>query len=312
MKAIVHPLLVIVGPTGSGKTALSLAIADRFPAEIVSCDSVAVYREFEIGTAKPALADRKRIPHHLIDVASPDDEMTAGEYARQARAALNGIKRKGALPIVVGGTGLYLKALLDGLDPIPPRSESLREELRQKSANELHSELQELDPAAAARIHANDVPKLVRALEVAHATEKPLTEHFGQGRQPLQGFATTLIGLDPDRAALYERINQRSARMFTDGLIEETRGLLVHHPHLLDRPNSPLNALGYKQAVAHIRGEMTLDEAVAATAQSHRNYAKRQLTWFRNQHAGIRWLNGFGDDPQIVERAMEIVAAMRA
>jgi tRNA dimethylallyltransferase len=147
---------------------------------------------------------------------------------------------------------------------------------------------------------------------VAHATEKPLTEHFGQGREPLQSFATTLIGLDPDRAALYERIHQRSARMFADGLVEETRGLLARHPHLLGRPNSPLNALGYKQAVAHLRGEMKLDEAIAATAQSHRNYAKRQLTWFRNQHAGIRWLNGFGDDPQIVERAMEIVAAMRA
>ena len=307
-----HPLLVITGPTGSGKTALSLAVADRFPVEIVSCDSVAVYREFEIGTAKPAPADRNRVPHHMIDVTDPDDEMTAGQYARQARVALEEIKRRDKIPIVGGGTGLYLKALLDGLDPIPQRSESLREELRSRPAAELHAELQRLDPAAAARIHANDVPKLVRAIEVAYAAKKPLTEHFGQGRAPLQGFATTLIGLDPNRAALYERIDQRSARMFTDGLIEETRGLLARHPHLLDRPNSPLNALGYKQAVAHIRGEMTLDEAIAATARSHRNYAKRQLTWFRNQHAGIRWLNGFGDDPQIIDRAMEIVAAMRA
>jgi tRNA dimethylallyltransferase len=307
------PLLVIAGPTGSGKTALSLALAARFaPAEIVSCDSVAVYRGFEIGTAKPARADRERIPHHLIDIADPDAEMTAGEYARQARIALHQIKDRGALPIVVGGTGLYLKALLDGLDPIPPRSESLREELRQKPAPELHALLQELDRAAAARIHTNDIPKLVRAIEVARSAQKPLSEHFGQGREPLEGFVITLIGLDPDREALYTRVNERCAKMFSAGLVEETRTLLADHPDRLARPNSPLNALGYKQAVAHIRGELSLDDAISATAQAHRNYAKRQLTWFRNQHRGITWLNGFGDEAVVLTRATELLAAIRA
>lgn len=308
-----QPLLVIAGPTGSGKTALSLALADRFaPAEIVSCDSVAVYRGFEIGTAKPAREDRERIPHHMVDVADPDEEMTAGEYARKARTALHGIKDRGALPIVVGGTGLYLKALLDGLDPIPPRSESLREELRQKPAPELHALLQALDPAAAGRIHPHDVPKLVRAIEVARSAQKPLSEHFGQGRESLDGFVITMIGLDPDREALYVRINDRCKKMFAAGLVDETRALLARHPDLLGRPNSPLNALGYKQAVAHIRGELKLEEAITATAQAHRNYAKRQLTWFRNQHHGITWFNGFGDDPRVLTPATELLAAIRA
>ena len=303
------PLLCIVGPTGSGKTALSLALADRSSAEIVSCDSVAVYREFEIGTAKPSREERSRVPHHMIDVASPDVEMTAGEYARLARAALHDIKQRGNMPIVVGGTGLYLRALLEGLFPGPPRSEELRARLKRREPSRLHRILRRLDAAAADRIHRNDVPKMVRAIEATLSARRTITAQFAAGRDPLQGFDVTLVGIDPDRQALYERIDDRCRLMFAEGLVEETRTLLERHPRLLDRPNSPLNALGYKQAVDHIRGELSLDQAVAATAQAHRNYAKRQLTWFRNQHQDVHWLRGFGDEPAVIGQAQQILAA---
>jgi tRNA dimethylallyltransferase len=295
-----HPLIVILGPTGSGKTALSLALADSFPAEIVSCDSIAVYREFEIGTAKPSRTDRARIPHHMIDVYSPEQEMTAGEYSRQARAALADIKRRQKIPIVVGGTGLYLRALLEGLFSGPQRSEPVRERLRHisesRGSDYLHRILSRIDRAAAARIHANDVPKVIRAVEVTLAARKPISRQFTQGRDPLIGFNVITIGLDPDRTALYEKINRRCEEMFAHGLVEETRTLLTRYPSLLSRPNSPLNALGYKQAIAHIRGELSIEESIAAAAQSHRNYAKRQLTWFHNQHKDVTWFNKFGED----------------
>jgi tRNA dimethylallyltransferase len=298
--AVVHPLISILGPTGSGKTALSLALAGRFNAEIISCDSVAVYREFEIGTAKPSKQDRNRIPHHMIDVASPNDEMTAGEYARRARAALNDIKARNKIPIVVGGTGLYLRALIEGLFPGPQRSEELRERLRatadRKGSAHLHRILRRLDARAAEQIHENDIPKVVRAIEATLANRQPITEQFAAGRDPLEGFRILTIGLDPDREALYTRINLRCARMFADGLVDETRALLAKYPQLLSRPNSPLNALGYKQAVACIRGEMSEKDAIAAAAQAHRNYAKRQLTWFGNQHKDVRWFPAFGEE----------------
>jgi tRNA dimethylallyltransferase len=305
-----YPLIVIVGPTGSGKTALSLALAEKFSAEIVSCDSVAVYREFEIGTAKPSREERARVPHHMIDVASPAQEMTAGEYARQARSALPEIKSRGKLPIVVGGTGLYLKALLEGLFPGPRRSEELRERLRTTSTKKgpgyLHRILRRLDPRAAEKIHAKDEPKLIRAIEVSLAARTPMSQVLS--RDPLQGFRVLTIGLEPGRSRLYEHIDRRCEQMFHTGLVEETRDLLAHYPQLLSRPNSPLNALGYKQALQHIRGELSLPEAIAAASQSHRNYAKRQLTWFRNQHEGVQWLNGFGNDPQVRGRASGLVA----
>jgi tRNA dimethylallyltransferase len=302
--------VAIVGPTGSGKTALSLALARRFPAEIVSCDSVAVYRDLEIGTAKPSREERAQVPHHMIDVASPSEEMTAGEYARQARTALEDIKSRGKLPIVVGGTGLYLKALLEGLFPGPQRWEQLRDRLRKistkKGVGYLHRILRQLDRRAAEKIHANDEPKLIRAIEVSLSARAPMSEVLS--RDPLRGFRILSIGLDPDRATLYDRINRRCEQMFRNGLVEETRELLAHYPQLLSRPNSPLNALGYKQAVQHIRGELLLAEAIEVASQSHRNYAKRQLTWFRNQHKGVQWLSGFGNGPQVHGRAAGLVA----
>jgi tRNA dimethylallyltransferase len=305
------PLLVVVlGPTGSGKTALSLALAEHFRGEIVNCDSVAMYREFEIGTAKPSPAERARVPHHLLDFADPARDITAGDYARLARAALREIKSRGVLPIVAGGTGLYLRALLEGLFAGPPRSEALRERLRQRAEEKgslyLHRILGRVDSAAAANIHANDTPKLVRAIEVCLASQNRMTEMWKQGRDPLQGFRIVRLGLDPERIALYQRINHRAQSMFDAGLVEETRTLLEKYGEAA----RPLAALGYTQAVALIRGEIDLKTAVQAAQQAHRNYAKRQMTWFRRE-PNVAWLVGFGDDTRMQSDAIRKVADMQ-
>ena len=307
------PLLVVLGPTASGKTALSIALAERFGGEIVNCDSVAMVREFDIGTAKPSASERARVPHHLIDVIDPTETMTAGEYARRGRQVLTEIKSCGRLPIVVGGTGLYLRALLEGLFAGPERSEELRTRLRERAAkrgsNYLHQILRRLDLAASDKIHANDTPKLIRAVEVCLESRKDgsrqkMTDLWQRGRDPLQGFRILRIGLDPDRAALYERINQRARQMFENGLVEETERLLEKYGSAA----GPFNSLGYKQAVQFLSGEFTRDQALQAAQQAHRNYAKRQMTWFRRE-PDIMWLNGFGDDPQIQQRAEECVEA---
>jgi tRNA dimethylallyltransferase len=305
------PLLVVVlGPTASGKTALSLALAERFGGEIVNCDSVAMYREFEIGTAKPTPAERARAPHHLLDCVAPTGHVTAGEYARQARQVLAEIKTRGHLPVLVGGTGLYLRALLEGLFPGPQRSEALRGRLRDRAENRgsnyLHRILRHLDPAAAEKIHANDTPKLIRAIEVCLASQQKITELWQGGRDALCGFRFVRLGLDPDRQALYERINHRAEQMFKAGLIEETQRLLERY----GANAGPLASLGYKQAAQFLRGELTREQALQAAQQAHRNYAKRQMTWFRREPE-VHWLRGFGDDAQMQgEAAASIKAAL--
>lgn len=303
-----EPLLVVIlGPTASGKTALSFALAEKFNGEIVNCDSVAMYREFDIGTAKPSAAERALAPHHLFDSVGPTQSMTAGEYARQARQVLREIASRRHLPIVVGGTGLYLRALLEGLFPGPPRSEELRERLRaqvtRRGPDYLRRILLRLDHAAAEKIHANDTPKLIRAIEVCLASRQKMSELWQQGRDPLQGFRILRIGLDPDRAALYERINQRARQMFENGLIEETKKLMEKY----GEATSPLASLGYRQAVQFLRGELTREQALQAAQQAHRNYAKRQMTWFRREPE-VTWLTGFGDDPEIQQSALRTVA----
>ena len=302
-------LLVLLGPTGSGKTALSLALAERFAGEIVNCDSVAIYREFDIGTAKPAPAERARVPHHLLDCVEPTALMTAGEYARRARQVLAEIQARGNLPIVVGGTGLYLRALLEGLFPGPQRSDELRARLRMlagaRGPDYIHRILRRLDPVAAAKVHSNDVPKLVRAIEVNLAAREKMTDLWQRhGREPLRGFRILRLGLDPDRLQLYERINRRAEKMFESGLIEETQRLLKKYGD----GATPISSLGYKQVVQFIRGELTHEQALQAAQQSHRNYAKRQMTWFRREPQ-VRWLRGFGDDPEIQDPALAICAA---
>ena len=299
-----EPLLVVVlGPTASGKTALSLVLAERFSGEIVNCDSVAMYREFDIGTAKPTPSERARAPHHLLDCVAPTSPITAGEYARQARQVLQEIKGRGNLPILVGGTGLYLRALLEGLFPGPQRSEELRERLRERASGRgseyLHRILRRLDRAAAERIHANDTPKLIRAIEVCLSSREKITELWEQGRQPLRGFRILRLGLDPDRQTLYERINRRALQMFEAGLIEETQRLVEKYRE----SGGPLASLGYKQAMQFLDGELTRDQALQAAQQAHRNYAKRQMTWFRREPE-VHWLRGFGDDAQIQREAV--------
>ncbi len=301
------PLLVaVVGPTGSGKTALSLVLAERFGGEIVNCDSVAIYREFNIGAAKPSAEERARAPHHLLDFVDPSHYMTAGEYARRARDVLGEIKQRGRMPIVVGGTGLYLRALLEGLFPGPERSEELRARLRasleRRGAEWLHRILRRLDPQAAANIHAHDTPKVVRAIEVCLQSRRRMSELWKQGRDPLRGFHILRLGLNPERNALYTRINERARRMFESGLVEETARLRDTY----GESAWPLQSLGYKQALQLLRGEIDRKLALWVAQQAHRNYAKRQLTWFRRE-PGVRWLQGFGDDPGVIAEAIALV-----
>jgi tRNA dimethylallyltransferase len=303
-----HPLIVLVGPTASGKTSLALRLAAEFSGEIVSCDSVAVYREMEIGTAKPTREERALIQHHMIDIAWPNEACTAGDYSRQAREALTGITERGHLPIVAGGTGLYLRALIDGLFPAPPQKPGQRERLRNLSKTRgsayLHRILTRLDATAAAAIHPNDVPKAIRAIEVSLAAEGPLTQQWQKGRDTLTGYRILRLGLNPPRERLYERINQRAAAMFDRGLIEETERLIARY----GVDCRPLTSLGYAEAVAVLQNELTREQAVAQAQQGHRNYAKRQLTWFRRE-PNMRWLEGCGGDEDITEQALQLVSA---
>ncbi len=315
------PLVVaVLGPTASGKTALAMAIARRFGGEILNCDSVAMYRDFDIGTAKPTAAERAEVPHHLMDFLDPREEMTAGEYARRGREILHQIVARTAarkegretalqtscLPIVSGGTGLYLRALFEGLFSGPLRSEELREKLRaragRRGAEHLHRVLRRLDAAAAARIHAHDIPKVIRAIEVCLASRRPMTELWQRGREGLQGFRILRLGLNPERETLYARINHRAARMFEDGLIAETEKIVAKYGD----GARPLGSLGYKQAVQFLRGELDREGALAAAQQAHRNYAKRQMTWFRRE-PDVHWLPGFGDEAGIQAESMAAI-----
>jgi tRNA dimethylallyltransferase len=301
--------LLILGPTGSGKTALSLALARQFRGEIVSCDSVAVYRGMDIGSAKPSLEERAQVPHHLIDIANPDQAFTAGDYSRQSRAALHEIALRNHLPIVTGGTGLYLRALTEGLHPVPVRHRQTRASLTQ-GHNEhgpgwLHSRLAELDPEAATRIHPNDTPKLIRALEILMTTGQPLAINFAAPKDPLTGFRLLRIGLNPPRKDLYARLNQRAEAMFHAGLVEETRSLLARYGRV-----PALDSLGYRQALAVIDGTASEPEAIAQAQQGHRNYAKRQLTWFRRE-PDVHWIDDFGNTPATFQRAVELVTHSR-
>jgi len=304
--------VILLGPTGSGKTALSLALTERadigLGGEIVSCDSVAVYRGMELGTAKPTREERARVPHHLIDVAEPDEPFTAGAYSRLARESLQKITARERLPIVTGGTGLYLRALTEGLFAGPARQEELRTRLRQSAERRgsawLHKLLRRMDAATAERIHANDMPKLIRAIEVCLAARRPMSHIFlddDMARDPLVGFRLLRIGLNPPRAALYERLNRRCAAMFAAGLVEETRGLLARFG-----PVKALDSLGYRQARGVLDGSLSEEAAIAAAQQGHRHYAKRQMTWFRREPE-VHWIAGFGDDPNAVNESSRLV-----
>lgn len=306
-EARLHPLVGVVGPTGSGKSELALRIAERFDGEIVNCDSLQVYRHLDIGAAKVPPEERRGIPHHLLDILNPDQVFTAGEYARRARPVLRDIAGRRKLPVVAGGSGFYFRALLDGLCPGPRRDDALRARLARREARQpgwLHRTLAQRDPESAARIHAADVQKLIRAVEVLLRSRRPLTSWFGEGRDPLTGFRTLKLGLDPPREALYARLDARCARMFEGGLIEEVRrAIAMGFP-----PDSKaFEALGYRQAVQALAGELDLPKALYHTRQGTRRYAKRQWTWFRRD-PGILWLRGFGDEPEVQASALEAIA----
>jgi tRNA dimethylallyltransferase len=301
-------LVVLLGPTASGKTALSLAIATRFSGEVVSCDSVAVYRDFEIGTAKPTAEEQALVPHHCIDIVSAERDYSAGDYQRDGRAAIAEIASRGKLPIVTGGTGLYLRALLEGLFDGPQRSEPLRTRLRGSAARHgagwLARLLGRLDPAAAERIHANDTPKLIRAIEVSLEARRPITEAWTAGAAPLTGYRILRLGLAPERAALYRRIDARATGMFERGLLAETERLMAQY----GAERRIFDALGYRQARQLLAGELSEAQAIEAAQRGHRNYAKRQVTWFRRE-PDVRWLAGFGDDAAIQQAALEAVVS---
>lgn len=292
------PLVAIVGPTASGKSALAVWIAQQLCAEVVACDSTQLYRGFDIGTAKPTLAERHGIAHHLIDVLSQGEAATAGGYRQMAVAVLSDLRQRGRLPIFTVGTGLYLRALLEGLADVPQRSEELRERLRngavEHGSGYLHRVVQRLDPEAAKKIAAADEQKLTRAIEVCLLAKRPISEVHRTGRAPLEGWRVLKIGLMPPREALYERIHARTDAMLARGWLDEVRSLLTAGS---DDHAKPFDFIGYRELRAVLRGETTLEQARAAIQQATRRYAKRQLTWFRKE-AGVHWLQSFGDDPQ--------------
>jgi len=300
-----RPLVAVAGPTGSGKSDLALFLAEHLNGEVVNCDSLQVFRHFDIGTAKLPVEERRGIPHHLIDIADPDELFTAGDYARRARETLAGISARGKLPVIAGGTGFYLRALLDGLFSGPSRDEALRDRLAAREARRpgsLHVLLRRFDARTAARIHPNDVPKVTRALEVCLLTRRPAAELFAEGRDALQGYRTVKIGLFPDRDELYPRLDERCAAMFEHGLIDEVRHILSLG---FASTCKPFESHGYKQALQLINGELSPRDAVFYAQRNTRNYAKRQITWFRREQ-NLHWVRDFGNTPSAREKALEI------
>lgn len=298
-------LVAVVGPTASGKSALGVWLAERFGGEVLACDSTQLYRGFDIGTAKPAETERHGIAHHLIDALAPTDVATAGGYRQMARATLDDLRSRSKLPVLTVGTGLYLRALLEGLADVPQRSEELRERLRESAAEHapghLHRLLHHLDPQTAAAIAPTDQQKLIRAVEVCLLAKRPLSEVQRGGRQPLEGWRPIKLGLTPPRESLYQRIHARTESMLANGWMAEVRRLLDSG---LPENAKPFDFIGYRELRAVLRGAMQLDDARAAIQQATRRYAKRQLTWFRKE-PDVRWLVGFGDDPHVQQQAAD-------
>ena len=305
------PLIAIAGPTGSGKSHLALLAAERFHGEILNCDSIQIYRYFNIGAAKTPKNERRGIPHHLIDALDPDVVFTAGDFARTGRRILHEIVARNHLPVVTGGTGFYLRALVEGLAPGPTRDERLRDRLtlrEKRRAGSVHRLLRRFDPATAARIHPNDFPKTLRALEICLAERRPATEVFSAGRDALKDFRVLKIGLFPDREQLYKRLEARLEAMFANGLIEETASILARG---FPEQAKPFESIGYKQALQVVKGELSLKDALFYARRDTRRYAKRQMTWFR-QEPGLEIMAGFGDDPAVAARVLERIGSFLA
>jgi tRNA dimethylallyltransferase len=302
------PLIAIVGPTGSGKSGLALWVAEHFNGEVVNCDSLQLYRGFDVGTAKLPPAERRGISHHMLDVLEPSQVYSAGEYARRAREVIRQISSRGHLPVITGGTGFYLNALLHGLPPLPERDPTLRNRLIAHEARRsgvLHRLLRRLDPAAAARVHARDIQKTIRALEVRLLTRNPLPPPATA--EPFEGYRTLKIAPNPERKLLHELLDARGREMFRSGLIGEVERLLSEGcTGPCTGKEKPFESLGYKQALQYLGGRITLDQAIASTQLETRQYAKRQWTWFRRDPEVI-WLPGFGTSAEVIEQSLELV-----
>jgi tRNA dimethylallyltransferase len=303
-----HPLIAIVGPTASGKSDLALSIGEAFSGEIVNYDSVQIFRHLDIGTAKPSRAEQERLPHHMIDIREPTEIFTAGDYQREARLVLEDIRNRGKLPILVGGTGLYLRALIEGLFAGPARSLHWRNRLEMIAEKQgrpyLHRLLQRLDPEAAGRIAERDKPKVIRALEVRLETGKPLSQHLDEKpRHPITGFETHFVGLNLSREELYRRIDERVERMFEAGLVDEVRGLLARG---IPPGAKPFEAIGYRQVIEHIDSCIPREETIRIIQRDTRRYAKRQMTWFRRQ-CEVTWFDGPGDSEEIKNKVHQFL-----
>ena len=300
-------LVAIVGPTASGKSALAVWLAERLGGEVVACDSTQLYRGFDIGTAKPPDADRRGVPHHLIDVLPPQQAATAGGYREMALTVLEDLRTRKRLPILTVGTGLYLRALLEGLAEVPQRSEELRGRLRagadERPRGYLHRMLKRLDPQSAKKIAPGDEQKLIRAIEVCLLARKPLSEVHGTGRKPLGGWRPVKIGLMPSRERLYQHIHARTAAMLEQGWMEEVQGLLKSG---LNENAKPFDFIGYRQLQSVLRKEISLEQAREAIQQATRRYAKRQVTWFRKE-AAVQWFQGFGDDLELQDSILRFL-----
>lgn len=303
------PILILVGPTASGKSAAAIEAALALDGEVISADSMMVYRGLDIGTAKPSLAERRGVPHHCIDLVDPGHFFTVAEYREAAESALEGIWARGRVPLLVGGTGLYVRVLLwDFALPRPAPDPLLRERLARLAAEEgpaaLHRRLAEVDPAAAGRIHPHDVKRVIRALEVYEGSGRPLSQwHQAGGRRPVPRFPGVWVGLTRDRRELYERIDRRVDAQVAAGLVEEARALLARYAPQVAAGHGPtaLQALGYKELLPYLRGQASLAEALAALKRDTRRYAKRQLSWFRREPL-LHWLDVTGQESGEIAR----------
>ena len=291
-------LVAVVGPSGAGKSELALVLARAFDGEVVNCDALQVYRGVDVGTAKLPTDARRGVPHHLLDVVAPTEEFSAADFVARAVPAIEGIVGRGKLPIVVGGTGLYLRALRRGLFEGPGRIPELRRRLEglaeRRGTAVLHRLLRRWDPSSAARIHENDRVRIVRAIEVCCASGRPMSELMATRRRPLKGFRDILVGLRPPREPLSTRIELRAAEMLARGLAKEVSELKDEFGTEIPA----FKAIGYRETLRLIDGEIDNEDACKMIARSTLRYAKRQMTWFRREE-GTRWFDGFGDDPAV-------------
>jgi tRNA dimethylallyltransferase len=302
-------VLAVLGPTATGKSALALSLAERYGGEIINCDSTAVYRGFDIGTDKVAIEDRRGIPHHLIDIADPTEVYTAAQYARDASRVIRDIHARGSLPILVGGTGFYYRALTRGLFPGPGADSALRARLdrvaARKGPERLHRMLRRVDPESAQRIMTRDQKRLVRALEVFLTTGRPLTEHFADTRSPVADCDVIPLGLTIPAALTAERVARRVDQQFARGIVDEVQSLLARG---VPADARPFGGLVYRQVMEMLRGVRDEDATRALIVTENRRYSRRQLIWFRKE-PNLIWFDGPGERPEILHRVESVLAS---